>query len=62
MFCPECGNALSDGQKFCPKCGTPVEDTGKSDTARHHFLERQAHFIPAAARVRIMQRTITCIW
>ncbi len=33
MFCPECGNALSDGQKFCPKCGTPVEDTGKSDTA-----------------------------
>lgn len=24
MFCSECGNPLSEGQRFCSKCGTPV--------------------------------------
>jgi uncharacterized membrane protein YvbJ len=24
-FCPSCGNALEEGQKFCGTCGKPVE-------------------------------------
>lgn len=28
MFCPKCGNNLSDGAKFCPKCGTPLQAAG----------------------------------
>ncbi len=32
MFCPNCGNNLSDNDKFCPKCGKSLlslEDTTK---------------------------------
>ena len=25
MFCPKCGNILSDSDKFCTSCGAPVE-------------------------------------
>ena len=27
MFCPKCGNQISDGQRFCPKCGNALEST-----------------------------------
>ena len=33
MFCPECGNPLSEGQRFCPRCGTPVEGIGQPVSA-----------------------------
>lgn len=26
MYCTQCGNALSDGDKFCSKCGAPVSN------------------------------------
>lgn len=30
MFCPECGNQLSDNQKFCDECGTKIPMKPKS--------------------------------
>ena len=28
MFCPKCGNEISDHTKFCPKCGAAVSNVG----------------------------------
>ena len=30
MFCPNCGNSLSETAKFCNKCGAPVCEPGQS--------------------------------
>lgn len=30
MFCPECGNQLSENQKFCDECGTKIPIKQKS--------------------------------
>ncbi|MBQ9003474.1 MAG: zinc ribbon domain-containing protein [Eggerthellaceae bacterium] len=30
MFCPKCGNQVSDGAKFCPKCGHNIGSGGEA--------------------------------
>ena len=30
MFCPKCGNQISEGVKFCPKCGNALGDHGNN--------------------------------
>ena len=32
MFCPNCGNRLSDGARFCGKCGRPIDNSTARQT------------------------------
>ena len=46
MFCPKCGQPVSDGAQFCANCGNPVNGTkvnnGTADKAKNFFNEIQA--------------------
>ena len=46
MFCPKCGNPVSDGAQFCANCGNPVNGTKVNNTtadkAKNFFNEIQA--------------------
>ena len=33
MFCPKCGNQISEQKKFCPKCGAPLIPPGQPKQA-----------------------------
>ena len=35
MFCPKCGNKLSDNAKFCDKCGNPVGSVPNNPSVDH---------------------------
>lgn len=39
MYCPECGTAINEGQKFCPECGTPIQKRKQIQNAQVPFTQ-----------------------
>ena len=41
MFCPKCGNELSDVAAFCNKCGYAVKEGNSSENKKKNIEEKQ---------------------
>lgn len=39
MYCPECGTAINEGQKFCSECGAPIQKREQMQTAQMPFTQ-----------------------
>lgn len=53
MFCPKCGESISEGQKFCSKCGNSVQQPNiskKQDSANDYQLGYEQGYSDGSAQ------------
>lgn len=43
MFCPHCGNQISDSTKFCPSCGAAVAQNSGAANAQQNTYQQQTY-------------------
>lgn len=43
MFCPHCGNQISDNTKFCPSCGAAVAQNSGAANAQQNTYQQQTY-------------------
>lgn len=43
MFCPSCGNQISDNTKFCPSCGAAVTQNNGAANAQQNAYQQSAY-------------------
>lgn len=59
MFCPYCGNQISDSAKFCTGCGAAVKSSANAAPPPPHNDYRQPNYAaPGGYRVPIKKRNI----
>ena len=60
MFCPKCGNQLSEGQKFCANCGNSLEEAPQtnpqpSQQQNQYYAQQNPYQPPYATGYNPMQ-------
>ena len=43
MYCPNCGNNISDDSKFCPSCGARIQNSANDSSYMSEDLNKAIH-------------------